>query len=572
MNNIYLLKNIFNSNIEKKNILNELKFTQTLNSKWGDYQTNYSMKTFKKFNAKNPREYGQELIQQLKNIKEISRISIEGPGFLNVKLSDEYLSLQLDKIIKNNNPLIYKATNIENIVIDYSSPNIAKQMHVGHLRSTIIGDTLSNIYEVKGHKINRINHLGDWGTQFGMLIAYIKINNISLEKVDIDKLNIWYKESKILFDSDKKFNDFAHNAVVKLQEENDDYINIWKEIYKISLESYKEIYDRLNISSELKVYGESYYNNILDKIVAELDKLNLLEIHKNAKLFFVGNNKTPLIVKKGDGGYGYDTTDLAAIKYRIYNMKANRIIYVTDQGQSLHFKLIFEAAHKIGWIENQSLNHVPFGLVLGNDGKKIKSRSGESLKLLELLNEAKKYYFDHNTSRNSLNESYNEKISEIIGVSAIKYYDLKQNRINDYKLDIKKMLDNKGDTIVYQLYSWVRIQNIIRKKNFKEDVYFNSNYSIKFDNAKEYESERDLLLHLTKVDEILDRIMETLNINHLCEYMYFLAMKFNNFWRDCRVIDNKFEITRIKLCYATKIVMLSCFNILKIPAQEIIEL
>ena len=291
---------------------------------------------------------------------------------------------------------------------------------------------------------------------------------------------------------------------------------------------------------------------------------------------FVKKKKPPLIIRKGDGGYGYDTTDMAALKYRIEKLESDRIIYVTDSGQILHFQLLFEAGKKAGWLKNTKLDHVTFGVVQGENGKRIKSRSGESIKLGDILDSAYHKYYQDNLQRSldktneySIPTEDLERISKIISWSALKYADLKQNRINDYQFDFDKMLDNKGDTIVYQLYVWVRIKNIFKKANKNID---DNNYILNKDNITEYSSERELAVHLTQFDEALLSFEKNLLPNFLCEYMYKLAIKFNQFWRDCQVIGNKFELDRLKLCYATLVVMENCFNILGIPAKEINQL
>ena len=400
----------------------------------------------------------------------ISNIEIAGPGFINITLSDNYLIKFIDKIIESNQPQ-FNIPKPKKIIVDYSSPNVAKEMHVGHLRSTIIGDVIGNFYDLLENDVIRINHIGDWGTQFGMLIAFIKHNQINLDEseLNITDLHKWYKESKQLFDSDLNFNKRAHQDVVCLQKGSKEHLNIWKNICKISELSYQEVYKRLNISTNLEICGESFYNKYLEDLVEDLDNKHLLKDDNGAKLLFVDKKNPPLIVKKSDGGFGYDATDLAALKYRIKELKADKIIYVTDSGQNLHFELLFKAAKLAGWIDGQDLNHVSFGVVLGEDGKRIKSRSGESIKLIDLLDEAKNIYIENNQKRKEdntcrINSENLENISKIIGWNAVKYADLKHNRNNDYQFDYQKMLDTKGDTLVYQLYSWVRLKNLTRRK------------------------------------------------------------------------------------------------------------
>ena len=575
MNNLNEINNIFNElEFSKINISN------TNDSKWGDYQTNVAMIYFKKvkdqLSLKNPKEFGNYLIEKIKksNNDNISNIEIAGPGFINITLSDNYLIKFIDKIIESNQPQ-FNIPKPKKIIVDYSSPNVAKEMHVGHLRSTIIGDVIGNFYDLLENEVIRINHIGDWGTQFGMLIAFIKHNQINLDEseLNITDLHKWYKESKQYFDSDSSFNKKAHQDVVSLQKGNEEHLKIWKKICKISESSYQEVYRRLNISPNLKIYGESFYNKYLEDLVEDLDNKNLLKDDNGAKLLFVDKKNPPLIVKKSDGGFGYDATDLAALKYRIKELKADKIIYVTDSGQNLHFKLLFKAAKLAGWINDQDLNHVSFGVVLGEDGKRIKSRSGESIKLTDLLDEAKNIYIENNQKRKEdntcrINSKSLENISKLIGWNAVKYADLKHNRNNDYQFDYQKMLDTKGDTLVYQLYSWVRLKNLFRKTEF--DINQIKEFNIVFSKIDfEYKTERNLILHLTQFDEIIKKVSDTLLPNYLCEYIYQMSIKINEFWRDCKVLNNENEKSRLKICLASKITMKRCFDLLSIPIDQI---
>ena len=595
MNNLQELSNIFN-----KFEFNNVNITKTSDSKWGDYQTNLALMYFKQIkknlDLKNPIEFGSYIIEQVQNNDNVSKMELAGPGFINITLSDNYLRKFVDKIVEFNKP-IYTTTEFEKkVVIDYSSPNVAKEMHVGHLRSTIIGDVIGNFFEFKGYNVDRINHIGDWGTQFGMLIAFIQDLNINLEEktLGITDLHKWYKESKIKFDNDESFNNKAHQNVVDLQAGKEEHLKIWKRICEISESSYQQVYKRLSVSSDLKIYGESFYNNMLDDVVIDLKEKGLLKQENNAELLFVDDNKPPLIVKKSDGGFGYDATDLAALKYRLNKLNADKIVYVTDSGQSLHFDLLFKAAKKACWLEKQELVHVPFGIVLGDDGKRIKSRSGDSIKLTDLLDEAHQIYLKNNMERKEndtclIDNQSIEHISKVIGWNAVKYADLKHNRINDYQFDYDKMLDFKGDTLIYQLYSWVRINNLFRKTNYSLEEIKNTNYifcksyleesdqsyleesdqSYLEESDQSYLAERSLAIHLSQFDEVLDRVINTLLPNYLCEYIYQLSMKINDFWRDCSVIGNQNELVRLKLCLACKIVMQTCFDLLKIPVNEI---
>ena len=578
MNNLEELRNIFTP-LD----FNKINISKTSDSKWGDYQTNVAMMYFKqvkkKLGLKNPKDFGLQIIDQVNNNQHdnISKLELAGPGFINITLSDNYLSKFIDKIVEYNRPIYKKINQNQKVIIDYSSPNVAKEMHVGHLRSTIIGDVIGNVYELKGYQVKRINHIGDWGTQFGMLITYIQDNKIDMTNTDlgITDLHRWYKKSKVEFDNNESFNIRSHQNVVELQNESIEHIKIWKIICQISESSYQQVYQRLNVSSDLKIYGESFYNNMLEDIVIDLKEKSLLKHEENgAELLFIDEKKPPLIVKKSDGAFGYDATDLAALNYRLNKLNADKIIYVTDSGQSLHFDLLFQAAKKANWLNNQELIHVPFGIVLGDDGKRIKSRSGDSIKLTELLDKAHEIYLKNNLDRKKndtclIKDESIEHISKLIGWNAVKYADLKHNRNNDYQFDYNKMLDFKGDTLVYQLYSWVRIKNLFRKTTFSLEEIKSCVYNFISIKENEYLAERSLAIHISQFDENIEKVTESLLPNYLCGYIYQLSMKINDFWSDCIVINDKNELKRLKLCLACKIVMQTCFTLLKIPIDQI---
>lgn len=414
----------------------------------------------------------------------------------------------------------------------------------------------------------RINHIGDWGTQFGMLIEFIIYKGIDINdpNIDLSDLHCWYKESRTLFNNNEEFNTNAHKRVVELQSGDKTCLETWKKLCEISESSYNEIYSSLNVSNNLKIMGESFYNSMLDDIVKDLESKGLLIEDDGAKIMFPIKGKPPLIVRKSDGGYGYDTSDLAAIKHRIYNMNANKIIYVTDSGQSLHFQLIFEAARIAGWATNVILKHVDFGVVLGEDGKRIKSRSGESIKLKELIDEADNKFYLENERRLESGNGYFDKseiktISKIIGTSAIKYADLRQNRQNNYIFSYDKMLEHKGDTIIYILYSWVRINNLLAKNSHNlEYIDINNNL------------DRDILLHLASFNDIINRVCDNLLPNLVCEYLYSLANKVSEYWNQYRVLGSEEQEQRLALLCLIKIYMLKCFDLLGIDALKINKL
>ena len=547
--------------------IEDIQVSQCNNIELGDYQTNVALKCFKQvrsmLNLKKPIDFAELIVAEVNNNKYdgIKSISCSFPGFINIKLSDNFIMKQA--LLEINN----KSEGVT--IVDYSSPNIAKEMHVGHLRSTIIGDVISNILVSSGENVIRINHIGDWGTQFGMLIQYLEHMNIDIfgSNIELSDLHKWYKESKKVFDSDEEFNNEAHKKVVKLQSGDINCIKIWKKLCYISESSYKKIYRQLGVSDDLKTMGESFYNDYFDSLIDELESKGLLVDEDGAKLLFPIHNKPPLIVKKSDGGYGYDTTDLAALRYRINNMGANKIVYVTDSGQSLHFELLFEAAKKAGWLSNNiKLSHVGFGIVLGEDGKRIKSRSGDSIKLRDLIEEANDKFITSNKERliqgaGQMNIDNIEKLSKIIGSGAIKYADLKQNRNNNYQFSFEKMLDHKGDTIIYLLYSWVRIKNLLEKTKV-ESKSMSINNKI----------DRKILLYLSQFDEMLYKTRSNLLPNYLCEYLFNLSNLVNEYWNTYKVLGDTNEESMITMFKMVLDNMRKCFTILGINADNVNKL
>lgn len=473
----------------------------------GDYQSNVAMTLSKSLNMK-PIDIANKIISSIEMGETIERAGISGPGFINLDLSPKFIQKRLLRKVQDESRRsgILKVANPQRIIVDFSSPNIAKEMHVGHLRSTIIGDSLSRVLEFLGHDVLRLNHVGDWGTQFGMLISYLKETNPDIIRLDLDAkqaaeyMNIgdlveFYKAAKVRFDADPLFQDAARKEVVKLQSGHSESVKLWMAICEKSRAEFQGIYDLLGVS--LTERGESYYNPMLQGLVQELEKRGAVVESEGAKCIFIPGYKgsdgkpLPMIVQKSDGGFLYATTDLAAVKHRTEVEKADRVIYVTDAGQAQHFAMVFEAAKQSKVLAPDSqveLIHVPFGLVLGEDGKKIKTRAGESVKLKELLNEAIRLAEESFVARSQAQEGVESSIKEtpgsavvmekkldetllkelkqkakVMGIAAVKYADLAMNRESNYKFSFNKMLSLNGNTAPYMLYAFVRIQGIKRK-------------------------------------------------------------------------------------------------------------
>jgi len=596
-----LLKRYFTyslkESLEKNNKLSEFDnlkkniIVQSSKEEFGDYQSNISL-MLSKFYKNNPKIIASEIIELVEKNKEITDIveslEVAGPGFINISVKKNIFIDQLTENLRCQRlgiPLAFSENNKDinkKVIVDFSSPNIAKEMHVGHLRSTIIGDSISRIFELRGYDVLRINHVGDWGTQFGMLIAYLKdeypeyLNNIS--EIDIGDLVSFYKKSKIKFDNQAEFQRKAREEVVKLQNGNNDSIAAWKLLCNQSRKEFDLIYKVLNIKIEER--GESFYNPFLKSIVEELKLKNIAEEDDGAQCVFLEGltNKEggslPLIIQKKDGGYNYATTDLAAIKYRFSEKNigdgAKKIIYVTDQGQSNHFYGVFQVAHKAKWIpKNCEAIHVPFGLVQGNDGKKLKTREGKTIRLKDLITESinrakEDLMLRINSEKRNEDKIFIDKTSKVIGIGAVKYADLSQNRITNYQFSFEKMLALNGNTAPYLLYTLVRIAGINRKKDLKEDT-FNTDH-ITFDNLHEWK----LLKKLLKYDEIIVSVESDLMPNRLCNYLFELCQIFNRFYDQLPILkaDKKIRNSRLALCSLTEKTLRLSLNLLGIETLE----
>ena len=545
-----------------------IEVTSTQNFKFGHYQLNSAMR-FAKILGKPPRVIAENILTKLHEFQEdiFSNISIAGVGFVNFTLADYFLEENIGLLVKSGKFSWEQSSALPNnkVIIDFSSPNIAKEMHVGHLRSTIIGDCLARILEFLNYEVLRINHIGDWGTQFGMLISYLKINNKLSQKLTPVILVDYYKQAKILFDTDSDFKKMAQQEVVSLQSGEQNSLKIWKNICEISAQSYQEIYQLLDI--KIIDRGESFYNNMLKQVVDDFEQKHLLQENGGAKCIYLPGfiNKEqeplPIIIQKSDGGYNYATTDLAAIKHRVKEERADWLIYVTDSGQSLHFSMIFAAAKQVGYLQNNvpRVNHVPFGLVLRSDGKKFKTREGDTEKLKDLITKAVSKAKELLLIRNPdlLTEEL-EIMAHIMGINAIKYADLSNNRNSDYVFDYEKMLQFTGNTAAFLSYAYVRINSIKNKIGVNMAALINSNVKIKL--IENYE--RDLAIRICKFQDAVKASLTELMPNRLTDYLYSLAEEFHAFFHYCRVEGTEFQDSRILLCEAVASTLATGFNLL----------
>lgn len=527
------------------------------NPKFGDYQSNTPLALTKKV-GQPPRMIAEKILQQLEISDLCEPPTIAGPGFINFTLKPAYLAAYLNAMQADERLGIAPVATAQRVIVDFSSPNIAKEMHVGHLRSTIIGDCIARILEFQGHKVLRLNHVGDWGTQFGMLITHLReVAPIDEnEPLDLGDLVQFYREAKKRFDEDPGFKERSRQAVVDLQSGNEAAKKAWAYLCDLSRQEFQAIYELLDI--QLTERGESFYNPLLPSVVEDLNALGLLVEDQGAKCVFLEGftNKEgepqPLIVQKSDGGYNYATTDLAAVRYRVQSDQAQRIIYVTDAGQSTHFAQVWQVAERAGWVpETVALVHVPFGLVLGEDGKKFRTRSGETVRLRDLLDEAiarTRADLDTRLQAEDREESedFKSKVAQVVGISAVKYADLSQNRTSNYSFSYDRMLALQGNTAPYMLYAYVRIQGISRKGQIDFQ---------QLGQAVELQEEMELVLakHLIQLGDVVQAVAADLFPNRLCQYLFELSQKFNQFYDRCPVLtaEPSVRTSRLILCDLT---------------------
>ncbi|OEU18420.1 arginyl-tRNA synthetase [Fragilariopsis cylindrus CCMP1102] len=522
---------------------------------------------------KGPTQVAQTIIDLVgKNHPVISEMRIQGPGFIMCKISPLYLQGHIDTIMCTKSlPKPPQVGPQQTCLVDFSSPNIAKEMHVGHLRSTIIGESVCRILEYVGFKVERVNHVGDWGTQFGMLIQFLKEKypDFKNSMPNITDLTGFYKAAKERFDEDAVFKKLAQLNVVKLQSGDVECLEIWKILCDVSRLEYQKIYDRLDVTIE--EYGESFYNDKIPPVIEEFEKAGTLSIEEGgAKCVFVDKFKVPLMLQKSDGGYGYDSTDMAALKYRLHTVNAMRIVAITDFTQGDHFTMCNQAARDIGWVDKgQKLQHIGFGTVQGEDGKRFKTRSGVTVRLVDLLDEAvdrMEASLNERIEQGKANISPDEVhgVAEAIGYGAVKYFDLRRNPTSNYKFSYDAMLDTKGNTAVYLLYARVRFESIMNKAKAEYSIDVEELIKSGEKIVIGHEAERNLALQIQSFADVLDLTLDDLLPYHICDYVYDLSIAGSNFVTQCRVMGSPEMKSRLMLCYVTAMAMQQCFELLGI--------
>lgn len=561
------LKKIFSENINnifKQDFSEKINIENSTKKEFGDFQTNFAMMNSKAI-GKNPREIATTLVENFKENDLIEKLEIAGPGFINIHLKNNFLNNELKKI--DNEKYDFSFLNVdETVIIDYSSPNIAKRMHIGHLRSTIIGDAIKRILDFIGFKTISDNHIGDWGTQFGKLIvAYNKwLDKEAYEADPIGELERIY----VLFSDESKkdptLEDVARNELRKLQMGDEQNNKLWKEFIEISLKEYNKVYDRLGVKFD-HYFGESFYNDMMPDVLEELKKKNIAKEDQGALVVFFEEDKLPpALVQKKDGSFLYATSDLATIKFRKNELNVDKAVYVTDERQQNHFKQVFEISEMLGAPYNYEKSHVYFGIMRFGDGMIFSSRSGNIIRLVDLLDEAKKQVKSVIDEKNpNIPEDEKEKIAEIVGTGAIKYFDLSQNRTSDILFTWDKVLSFEGNTGPYLQYTYARIQSILRK--LKEENISVENNDIILDDM--FDIERELAVALLRFPQTVVKSYETYRPNIIADYLFDTAKLFNNFYNSKSILketDKKVMDARILLAEKTASILKQGLNLLGI--------
>jgi arginyl-tRNA synthetase len=542
-------------------------------SSHADYQANAAMALGKRL-GKPPREVAAAIVAALDVSGLCRKVEIAGPGFVNLTLDDAYLARELADTAQGGRLGIAPAARPETVVVDYSGPNAAKEMHVGHLRSTIIGDAIARVLEALGHRVIRQNHLGDWGTPFGMLIEHMLDlgEDAAAKELSVGDLNTFYKQARAKFDGDPAFAERSRLRVVRLQGGDEPTLALWRRLVRESTRYFEAVYRRLGVTlTEADFAGESFYNPMLPDVIAELSGKGLARESEGALCVFPagftgkGDEPLPLIVRKQDGGYGYPTTDLAAVRHRLRTLGAERLVYVVGAPQSQHLAMVFATAREAGWLAPPArAEHVAFGSVLGADKKMFKTRSGDSVKLSDLLDEAVERASKVVREKNpELDAAAADAVARAVGVGAVKYADLSSDRIKDYVFDWDRMLAFEGNTAPYLMYAHARIRSIFRKAGVASPRGAGV--------ALGEPAERALALELLRFGAVLEDVAATLEPHRLCGYLFELAGAFTTFYERCPVLradSEEVRRSRLALCDLTAEVLAKGLGLLGIEAPE----
>lgn len=538
---------------------------------FGDYQANGIMGAAKKLGL-NPREFAQKVVDNVDLNGIAEKLEIAGPGFINIFLAPTWLAQQTENAFSGDK-LGINLNQAQTVVVDYSSPNVAKEMHVGHLRSTIIGDSVVRALEFLGNKVIRANHVGDWGTQFGMLIAYLeKMENEHASEMELSDLEAFYRAAKEHYDSDEVFAEKARNYVVKLQSGDDYCRTMWKKLVNITMQQNQHNYNRLNVTlTENDVMGESLYNPMLPEIVEDLKAQGLAVEDDGALVVFLDEFKNKdgdpmgVIVQKKDGGFLYTTTDIAAAKYRYETLKADRALVFSDTRQSQHMQQAWLITRKAGYVPDSfSLEHHNFGMMLGKDGKPFKTRTGGTVKLADLLDEAVERAEKLIAEKNpDLTASEKQAVVEAVAIGAVKYSDLSKNRTTDYVFDWDNMLSFEGNTAPYMQYAYTRVRSIFSRAG-------NDPNSLTGNIVLIDEKERNLAIKLLQFEEAVMVVAKDGTPHVLCQYLYELAGIFSSFYEAYPILNAEESIkqSRLKLAHLTAKTLKQGLDLLGIKTVE----
>ncbi len=514
---------------------------------FGHYQSNVALRLAKS-EGQPPRAVAQRIVDQLDLTDLCEPVEIAGPGFLNLRIRADVLAAAVTDQLADPDLGMAQAESPARVVIDYSSPNVAKQMHVGHLRGTIIGDCLNRVLTAMGHTVLPQSHIGDWGTQFGMLVEEVLDEGVDVKTMDLVAAEQLYTRAAAHFKTDPEFADKARRRVVQLQAGDEQTMAIWRDLVDISLAGFNDTYARMNVRlNDDHVAGESMYNHDLAVVAAELEADGTAVIDDGALCVFVEGFAAPMIVRKSDGGYGYSATDLAAIRHRVRDLKADRLIYVTDVRQADHFALVFAVGRKAGYLpEHVRAEHVGFGMVLGTDGKPFKTREGKAMRLAMLLDAAE------------------ERTSPPVALAAVKYADLSTGINKDYVFDIDRMVQTTGNTGPYLQYAHARLAQVLRRAE-AEGLAEQTKITVLDEPA-----EQTLALLLTRFGDVVAEVAETLQPHRLCNYLYELAGALSIFYEQCPVLKSEGTVrdSRLALCAATKAVLATGLDLLGIEPLD----
>ena len=546
---------------------------QSCKVQFGYYQANGIMPAAKKLGL-NPREFAQNVLDKadLQDIAE--KTEIAGPGFINIFLKNSWLAENINRAVQDPKLGVHNPEK-QTVVVDYSSPNVAKEMHVGHLRSTIIGDAVVRTLEFLGNNVIRANHVGDWGTQFGMLIAYLeKMENEHASEMELSDLEAFYRAAKKHYDEDPVFAEKARNYVVRLQSGDEYCRTMWQKLVKITMQQNQHNYDRLNVTlTDKDVMGESLYNPMLPGIVEDLKKQGLAVEDDGALVVYLDEFKNKdgdpmgVIVQKKDGGFLYTTTDIAAAKYRYETLKANRALVFSDTRQSQHMQQAWLITRKAGYVPDSfQLEHKNFGMMLGKDGKPFKTRSGDTVKLADLLDEAiERAGVLISQKSTALSEQEKADVIEAVGIGSVKYADLSKNRTTDYVFDWDNMLSFEGNTAPYMQYAYTRIRSIFNRSQIALSEVEQAQLSITD------EKERALAIKLLQFEEAVQVVGKDGTPHVLCAYLYELAGVFSSFYEHCPILNNddhQVKLSRLKLALLTERTLKQGLDLLGIKTVE----